>query len=95
MAVLYEVRCDEHGLQEAFAGQGAQVAPCPICGQPAGRRYSVPVTDCASIGKNMYRARSRPTERRPQNEIQEGLIHGYQRRDRTHIQWGAGKTTGT
>lgn len=95
MSVLYDFACPNHGRFEAFGAVGAHAADCPVCGRLAGRRFSVPVTDCASIGRDMYRARSRPTDRRPNNEIQEDLIRGYQRRDRTHIQFGAGQTTGS
>lgn len=93
--VLYEFRCDEHGLVETFAGRGATSAPCPVCKREAVRRFSVPVTDCASFGRNMYAARQKPTDRTPRNDLQEGLIRDLQRRDGTHVQFGAGKTTGS
>lgn len=92
---LYEFQCPAHGRVEAFAPEAAQTAPCPECGQGAARRFSVPVTDCASFGRSMMPARTKPTDRRPTNEISEELIHGYQRRDGTHRQYGAGKTTGS
>ena len=93
--VLYEFRCAECGLVEAFAGRGATSAPCPSCGREAARRFSPPVTDCHSFGRNMYRARTKPTDRKAPNEVQEGLIHDLRKRDRTHITFGAGKTTGS
>lgn len=95
MAVLYDFACPEHGRVEAFAGVGAQVAPCPVCGREAARRYSMPVVNDASFGRDMHRARTRPTDRRPQNDLQEGLIHDLRKRDRTHVQFGAGRTAGS
>lgn len=93
--ILYEFHCPAHGRFEAFGELKATAARCPECGGHSGRRFSAPVTDNRTIGKDMAAARTRPTERKPGNEIQEELIHGYQRRDGTHRQWGAGKTTGS
>ena len=92
---LYEFQCPEHGRVERMAEVGARVAPCPACGVTAARRFSVPVTDCASFGRNMMPARTKPTDRKPTNDMSEELIRGYQQRDRTHIRFGAGKTTGS
>lgn len=92
--ILYEFACAEHGRFEAFGASGARVAPCPRCGAEGARRFSVPVTDCRSFGKNQMPARVRPVDRKPANELSEELIRGYQVRDRTHQKFGAGKTTG-
>lgn len=93
--VLYEFRCPEDGIVETFAERGATSAPCPVCGRAAARRFSVPVTDCASFGRNMYRARTRPTDRKAPNEVQEALIWDLRKRERTHTTFGAGRTTGS
>lgn len=93
--VLYEWACPEHGRFEAFAAAGSMALDCPRCGEAASRRFSVPVTDCASFGKNMMPARTKPTDRKPHNDMQEEIIHGLQKRDRTHIRFGAGKQTGS
>ena len=95
MAVLYDFRCPACGMVEAFAALGAQVAPCPGCGREAARRFSAPVVNDQSFGRDMHRARTKPTDRKPHNEIQEDLIHGLRKRDRTHVQFGAGRTAGS
>lgn len=92
---LYEFACPEHGRVETFGPEAATEARCPQCGASSPRRFSVPVTNCASFGRSMMPARTKPTDRKPTNEISEELIHGYQQRDRTHVRFGAGKTTGS
>lgn len=95
MSALYEFACPAHGRFEAFGAVGARDAACPECGAVAGRRFSVPVTDCRSFGRNTMPARTKPTDRKPTNDLSEELIHGYQKRDRTHVRFGAGQTTGS
>lgn len=95
MSVLYDFTCDTCGHVEAFAPVGARWGTCPECGGEARRRFSVPVTDCASFGKNTFYTRTLPTARKAQDAQQEERIRDLRRRDHTHQQFGAGKTTGS
>lgn len=95
MGVLYEFACPRCGRHETFAAIGATAAPCPACGAASPRRFSVPITDCRSFGKNMAPARTLPAFRKPHDHLQEERIRDYQRQDHTHMTFGAGKTTGS
>lgn len=95
MRALYEFACPRCGRQETFAAIGASEAPCPACGAASPRRFSVPVTDCRSFGRDSFTTRTLPVHRKPQDEMQEERIRDYQRRDGVKAQFGAGKTTGS
>lgn len=92
---LYEFRCPNCGIVAEFAEQKARAATCSACGATAARRFSVPITDNRTVGRDMAAARTLPPWRRPHDHLQEERIRDYQRRDGTHRQFGPGKTTGT
>lgn len=93
---LYEFKCYacRHHF-DAFGEQKAQSAPCPLCGQQAARRYSVPVTDCHSFGRNQYRARTPEHLRRARSADQERTFRDAAHESGARVQFGPGKTTGT
>lgn len=95
MSVLYAFTCDTCGYVESFAPQGARWGTCPECGGEARRRYTPPVTDCHSFGKNQYGARTPEHLRRPRSEDQALAFRDAARAEGTRRQWGPGRTTGT
>lgn len=97
---LYQFRCPTHGDFDARLPMtdetvSREATPCPDCGDLARRVWTPPITDCASFGRNSFTTRTLPIHRKPQDELQEERIRDYRRRDYTHIQFGAGKTTGS
>lgn len=97
---LYEFRCPQHGIFEERLPMLDEHVPldaslCPTCGDWSPRRYSPPVTDCRSFGKNQYRARTPEHLRRARSEDQERTFRDVARETGARVQFGAGKSTGS
>lgn len=95
MSVLYEALCEACGPVEGFAPAGAHHVTCPDCGGEARRRYSPPVTDCKSYGKNLYGARTPQWKWRAKNEGQERQFRDLAREEGRRTQFGVGRTAGS
>lgn len=79
MAILYEYKCFSDHRFEEFAGDPSYELACPVCGDPARRVYSVPVTDCYSFGRNGYANRTPEHARKSYYEEDERKRHALKR----------------
>lgn len=96
--ILLEYRCEEcRAITEEFRESSQRYDPtsCTQCGGVARHVWSSPITDNRSVGRDL-RANTTPvTHRKPHDAFSAEKIRTYQRRDRTHQQFGWGKTTGS
>lgn len=79
---LYAFACPAHGPREEFAPVAARGAACPDCGAAMRRVYTAPVTDCHSLGRDVFPGRTPFHRRKARNAAQEEAIHAARREAR-------------
>lgn len=88
---LYEYRCA--GCRRTFDafrpapadGERRPAAPCPDCGRPGEVRYSAPVVDNQSVGRNVHSGDTTKTRRVPQVNREREQAHAHRRAENDRL----------